>query len=191
MDDKKIPLVLIATAWWPTKTHCFAEYAKGVTRMLGIKEADVQLFIATHLHESKYGSNIGALQQAERWALEYDFTHLLVLDADIVLPAEGLHCMLSADKSVVLAGRGHGEGLGRFNTEAENQGQGWGCTLITTKTLREVPLSTAYAGDYLSPDRMWLKRVEQQGIGIWCLYDVVAELLEPSAVMPMSAFHAD
>lgn len=181
--------VLISTAWWPTKTPHFARYAAGVVELLAVDEVDTEFFITTSFHESKFGSNATALHQAEEWLLGAEgFTHLLILDADVVLPAEGLCHMLEADKGVILAGRGHGSGISRVTRAAANHGQGWGCALISAETLEQVPLIEGFSGDFLSPDRMWFKKLEQLGIEVWCHHDTEAVLLEESASAPMAAF---
>jgi hypothetical protein len=182
-----IPRVLIATAFWPLKTPFFESYSNGIVNLLKTKKAQTQFFITTSLRDSKYSSNVRALQQAEKWALAYEFDYLLIVDADIVLKRSDFELMIETGKDVLLVGRGEGQGLHEFNLEDKMVGNiGWGCALINVNILRRFPFMDL--GDFLSPDRMWFKKLLQSEVEIWCHLDIVPEILEESKSYPMSAF---
>lgn len=182
-----LPRVLIATAFWPLKTPFFESYSKGIVELLKTEKAQTQFFITTSLKDSKYSSNVSALQQAEKWAITHEFDYLLIVDADIIVKRSDFELMLEVDKKVLLAGRGEGEGLHKFTLEDKTVGKyGWGCALINVNVLRCFPLMDL--GDFLSPDRMWFKKLLQSEVEIWCHLDVVPEILEESKSYPMTAF---
>jgi hypothetical protein len=178
--------ILIATAWWPTKTYLFDEFSEGLCDLLYFGKSEnieIELMFATNLHESKYGSNYLSINQCFDYALGNDFTHILILDADIVLSADDLDKMIKSSKDVVLAGRGSGKGLIKHNFETSNIG--WGCSLLKTETIKKRP---KYTGDFLSPDRSFLKFVSKNNFEVWCHYDVSPKILEESQTKIVAAF---
>lgn len=178
--------LLITTAWWPTKTPFFERYAIGVDRLIRSGLCD-QFFITTRFHDSKYGSNFEAIQQGAHWAIAHDFTHVLILDADVVLSITGLQVLIEADKEVILAGRGSGSGVSKMDLQSPSIGNiGWGCALYKVSAVKKCPME--YGGDFISPDRLWFKKLIMSGIEVWCHFDVVPTLLETSANRPMAAF---
>lgn len=181
MDGK----ILIATAWWPKKTRWFQQYSQGVSELLKIPY-ETEFFITTKFHDSKFGSNFLAIKQCIDWAITHDFTHVLILDADIILESDKFIKMMDADKDILLTGRGSGEGLHILSDTKESAKIGWGCSLIKTNVFRRVALE--YTGDFLSPDRMWIKKARLSGYQIWCHFDVVPTILEDSKNIPMSAY---
>ncbi len=180
----KLTKVLIATAWWPTKSKYFEEYSKGV---VGLQKAKIEteLFITTQFHDSKFGSNFLAVKQCVTWAIKNKFTHILILDADITLSPENFIKMIKSNKDILLAGRGSGDGLCLMNNNT-NDRIGWGCSLIKTEVFENVKLE--YSGDFLTPDRLWLKKAKIFGYKVWCHFGVVPKILEESTNFPMSAF---
>jgi hypothetical protein len=185
MEKNKI---LISTAWWPNKTKYFDKYSNGVSELLKTKY-DVELFITTKFHDSKYGSNFLAIKQCVDWALIYGFSHILILDADIVLNKNDFIKMINANKEILLVGRGSGEGLKRLPDTNDLSRIGWGCSLIKTTVFNRV--SMEYTGDFLTPDRMWIKKARLNGYTIWCDFDIIPAILEKSSEFPMLAYQGD
>jgi len=182
MKENKI---LIATAWWPKKTKYFQEYSQGICELLKAP-CETEFFITTKFHDSKFGSNFLAISQCIDWALANNFTHVLILDADVILKSNEFIKMILSDKDILLTGRGHGEGLQKLPDTRESASIGWGCSLIKTVVFRNVPLQ--YTGDWLTPDRMWIKKARLNGYQIWCHFDIVPNILEESKNIPMSAY---
>jgi len=178
--------VLIATAWSPTKSHCFEDYQAGVVSALKSR-AETELFITTSFAESKFESIVGAMSQARAYALEGGFTHYLNVEADFKLPEGALDLMLQMRKSVVLPGRGEGEGLVRMNYDTLIGSRiGWGVVLITRKVLEKAPF--LFHGSFLTPDRAWFKFLLHAGIEVWQNRDLVIQPLEPAAQHPERSF---
>ena len=166
--------ILIATAWWPTKTKHFEKYYKGVIGLLNSPE-NVELFITTKFHCSKFGSNFKAIEQCVNWAIENSFSHVLILDADVILSSKDFISLIEADKYILLAGRMQGEGITTIQSDSELNKIGWGCSLIKTNVFRKIKLE--YVGDFLTPDRMWFKKARLGGYDICCHNEVIPNIL--------------
>lgn len=181
--------VLIVTAWWPTKTKYFEQYSQSIVRLLNTIDVETELFLTTIYAPSKFESNAKALFQAEQWAIECEFTHVLVIDADVVVLGENsLKKIIELNKDVVLPGRGSGTGCVKANEENDDNGVGWGCCLVKTDVLKKCSFLPGMVNEYMWPDRLWFKRLRFAGINIWRYYDVVANTLEASAGVPMPSF---
>jgi len=183
--------LLIVTAWWPTKSGCFQQYSAATSELLqhlAREGIESQLFITTHYHESKFGSIVGALTQGQQWAIEKGFTHLLILEADKVLPPLSLKSLIASNATVILAGRGGGSGKSRYDVRTQDIGYGWGCTLIATELLKQYPLDSGAIRDHYTPDRAWFKRLMLDGVPILIDHEAPVETLEPAATAPQRAF---
>lgn len=186
------PKVLIATAWWPNKTPCFARYSAGVVAQLDGGPYESELFITTNYADTKFQSIVGAMSQAQEWAEAHGFTHVLNVEADKELPAGTLGRLLEADKDVVYPGRGQGKGLvkiapGAIRAPLEKT-IGWGVVLVRTSVLSLCPFNS-YVGEYLWPDQAWWKRLAFEGIGTWVDFDTPIGTLIPPADRPSASFN--
>jgi len=118
--------------------------------------------------------------QAQQWADAHGFTHILNVEADKVLPPGTLDRLLSHQKLVVYAGDaidGGGQGLTKIGVYQGGGVKGWGVVLVSVEILRHVPFDV-YAGQWLWPDRMWLKRMENLGVDVWMDRDWKVKTLE-------------
>lgn len=179
------PRVLIATAWWPTKTRCFDRWSRGVARQL---TGDVDLFITTRFSDSKFKSIVEAMTQAQAWAFEHGFTHLFNLEADKELPEGSLDRLLQRDKPVVLMGRSSGSGMSPFSLKELDIGYGWGSMLVQMSVLEKIPFEIGFSGEFITPDRVWFKRLFQLGIPAWVDHDCPVVTLEPAARGALESF---
>lgn len=179
---------LISTPWWPSKTPCFEAYSRGIVRQLG---EDTELFIATSFAESKFESIIRSMVAAEQYAMGNGFTHLFNVEADVELPPGCLRRLLSLEKPVVIAL--HSERPEKKSGEADFQtlvdGRvGWAVMLVDLDVLKRVPFESAFKGDFMTPDRLWFKRLLLERIPVWL--DTVDRpmLLEKAESGPRRAF---
>lgn len=184
--------VLISTAWWPTKTPCFARYSAGVAAQLEGEGYEAELFITTNYAETKFQSIVGAMTQAQQWAEAHGFTHVLNVEGDKVLTGGTLARLLAHDKPVVYPGRGQGRGLVRIAPGAVRAPLekmiGWGVVLVRTEVLERCPFNS-YVGEYMWPDQAWWKRLAFEGIGTWVDFDTPIETLIPPANRPSMSFN--
>ena len=173
--------VLIATAWWPSKSRWFGQYSSGVLGVVG--DADTEIFITTSFADSKFESIVRSMYQAEQWAKKHGHTHILNLEADKVIGPGSLHTLLSLDKSVILFGRNEQKtGLEKLEYKRLIDGNfGWGAMLVKTEVLNSVSWKDGYRGDYISPDRAWFKRLIQLGIDVYLDHSTPVQTLEPAS----------
>lgn len=180
---------LIATAWWPTKSRLFSQYAQGVITQL--EENDAEMFITTSFAESKFESIVRSMVAAEQYALNQDFTHLLNVEADMQLAPGFLDRLLKLEKPVVVVA--HDERPekksrpGNFQTLIDSR-IGWGAMLVSCDVLQKIPFESAFRGDYLTPDRLWFKRLLMENIPVWIEANEKPHLLEKAESGPRRAF---
>lgn len=163
--------VLIATPFSQSKTECIDEYNKGVISMIHSKDFYVELFLYADMIQPEFDATTSLLQHATFYAERNNFTHVLVLDSDLYLDENRLKKLLDENKAIILTGNGSGSGTKTVDP-LKVSGLNWGCFLVELNVLRELPISIAYSGDYLSPKRMWFKRLYQFGYKVWRCYDV-------------------
>lgn len=186
------PRVLISTAWWPSKTSCFTRYAHGIGHQLERSDFDAELFVTTAFAPTKFQSIVAAMTQAQQWAQEHEYTHVLNVEADKVLFCDTVRRLLAHRKAVVYPGRGGGSGLvrvqpGQIRAPLE-QMIGWGVVLVETEVLGRVPFNS-YVGEYTWPDHAWWKRLAFEGIDTWVDFDTPIETLQPAAKRPSKSFN--
>lgn len=168
MKDK----VLIAVAYWPTKSGCFFEFTKGLESGIGKKNPiDYELFIHSSIADNKFESIVNSLSMAREYALsDGSFTHMLGLDADVKLKANAIRKLVVLKKEVVVSvhsGRVDDFQEGQANYDSLVSSQiGWACMLANMKTIEKVPF-TMSGGEYLYPDRMYFKRLIQLDIPVY------------------------
>ena len=127
--------------------------------------------------------------QAEQWAIEKGFTHIMNLDADILIEDENfLWKLLEVDKDIVMPGRGSGTGTVIFSPNAADRNTGWGCCLAKVEVIKNVSLSSGLSSDYLWPDTMWFKKLRLSGYKIWRCYDAIVKHLEEASNVPSASF---
>jgi len=182
--------VLISTAWWPTKSKWWPQYSSSVGELLS-GPIDCDLFITTSFSDSKFRSIVDSMSQASAWASAHGFTHILNVEADRAFsdPKMALSTLLSRDKSVVVASSSFGgSGIARMTPSLIDRGEGWGVMLVDVETLNKIPFTSGYAGDYISPDRAWFRKLRMSGVDVWLDFDIKVSVLEPAARTPMSSF---
>lgn len=172
--------VLVATAWWPTKTPHFAAYARGISAQL--EEGD-ELFIATSLSGGKFESIVSSMALAERYALDHGFSHVFNVEADIELKPGTLRRLLALSYPVVVAAHSERDdmsgGPGTFKSLVD-QALGWNVLLAHVDVLRRVPFAQGFQGDYMTPDRIWFKRILREEVPVWIDTETRPRLLEPA-----------
>jgi hypothetical protein len=181
--------VLIATAWWPTKSKWFNKYSAGI--LSASVDVDTELFITTSFADSKFESIVKSMCQAEDWAKAHGHTHILYVEADKVLPSGAINSLLIHDKSVVLLGRGEEKrsGLECMDFARLIDGKfGWGAMLVKIETLNQVSFKESYRGDFISRDRAWFKRLLQLGVKIYLDHETKVTTLEPAEKTPQKSF---
>jgi hypothetical protein len=180
--------VLIVTAWYPSRTEEAVAYFGGVSALVqsGIP---VELFITTALEESKNKSAVRAMSEGEVYAQLSQFTHVLNLEMDKVLPPQALRRGLELDKPVLLfndkdAPWSRVKGLKQLSYNSLVDGRaGWGSMLVKTGVLDRLSLSNGYVGDYISPGRAWFKRAMQLGIEVWRDSDTFVKTMAPPSAL--------
>lgn len=181
--------VLIATAWYPTKSRHFGAYSSSVAALLGHPEYDSDLFITTSFGETKFESITRSMRQAQQWAEAHDYTHVFNIEADICVERETIAKLLHRDKPVVYVSSG-GSGFHQLGVYNSGRGptKGWGAVLVQTAALQDVPFDS-YMGPWAWPDRMWLKRLNQLGVEVWIDQDIGVQVLENPSTIVESCFN--
>lgn len=179
---------LICTSWWPTKSPLFADFSRGLT---GQFDQDVELFLTTSFAESKFESIVRSMVSAEQYMLNHPFTHLLNVEADVMLPDGFLSRLIEMDKPVIVCAHDQRPErksfVGDFKTLIDSR-IGWGAMLVQRDVLEQIPFESAFRGDYLTPDRLWFKRLLSSNVPVWVDTTERPKLLEQAENGPRSAF---
>lgn len=190
--------VLVATAWSPTKSEYFKEYAAGISSALK-SEVQTELYITATIADDRFSSIVRSMAEAQYYAMYNGFTHLFNVEATRRLPPGILESGLSRGKEVLLFSSiplKDGEGpVRKFTRDLCNELNpnpselmGWGTMLVEMSVLRRVPFEDGYRGGYLWPDVMWFKKLGLDGIDIWVDREHTVKLLEPADHTPGSSF---
>lgn len=181
--------VLISTAWSPTHSPYFSEYADGISN-LNLDGLEHELFITTHFAKSKFQSIVGAMHKAERYAKLKGFTHIFNVEADRkLIDVDLLHKMLDIDSDIVLgySHREHPEIPEFVQYTPSHDCVGWGTMLVTTQLLKEISFTVGDRGAASWPDRMWLKRCYVEGKKI-TIMDIDVITMEKSSNAILDSF---
>lgn len=135
--------ILITSFWNPKNTKYSREYFFGLNSLLSGQH---ELFLITvYDTDEVYKEKIEGLKKASFYCFKNDFTHLLILNEGMVLKKEDFDKICSSKRTVSLSTK-----------DTLN------CSLIKSALLRNYPF--IYAGEFSSPDRMWLKLLKQKGV---------------------------
>jgi hypothetical protein len=145
----------------------------------------MEIFITTSMESTKVASIVQSMCDAESYALANRFTHLLNVEMDKVMPDGLLEKGLKHDKDVLLF-NDHGapwsgeKGLKRMDYDSLIPvGSGWGLMLVKVDVLRKASFTSGLRGGYITPDRLWFKRLLHLGVEVWRDCDQHATTTEP------------
>lgn len=166
-----MPRILVAIAWWPTKSKCLFEVVGGLQRGLqGIDENSYEVFIHSSVAETKFQSIVASMADAFNYARSQGFTHILCLDADVKLGDRAVLGLLQLKQGLVVAvhsGRADEFSCGFATYETLINGcLGWACMLVELGIVEKVPFQES-GFSHLPPDRMWFKRLLGLDFPIW------------------------
>lgn len=135
--------ILITSFWNPKNTKYSSEYFFGLKDLLSEQH---ELFLITVYNtEEIYKEKIEGLRKATLYCFENGFSHILILNEGMVIKKEDFNKICLSKQTVSLSSK-----------DTLN------CSLIKSALLRNYPF--IYAGEYSSPDRMWLKLLKQKGV---------------------------
>lgn len=183
-----IPKVLILTTWFPTKTRHFKEFSKGLNWVLDTPNCEKELLLMCYFHRLKETSLLCGMAHGENYALKNRFTHILILEADILISPNGLEKMLTAKKQVV---------IGTLFTNSKNKSTlvpysphhgGWCCMLVETNVLKCNSFADKRNRVKFGCDTAWLGNVSREGVEIFTYNGIIKSVLEGPQCINKSPF---
>lgn len=135
--------ILVVVFWNPNNTEYIREYFLSLEKLL--TEGRQLFFVTTFDTGEAYKEKIEGLKKATRYCFENGFSHMLILGEGIFINEDDLEKLVVQKQSVTMSMK-----------DTLN------CCLLKTAVLRTYPF--VYAGEFSSPDRLWLKLVKQKGI---------------------------
>lgn len=172
--------ILICTAWSPTHSEYLLQYSNGVFQQNS--EHKIEIFLTTTFAKDKFKSIVGSMIDAQKYALEYNFTHLFNLEADRYIGKNTLKKMLEIDSDVVVGAPTGSLQIGEETSHISNVNSslGWGCMLVKTDVLKVAPFNIAISDSGEWPDRRWFKYCLHRGINVLAC-EIDETILKPSS----------